>query len=161
MRRFLILVLVFVAVFAVSCSGRKKEKENENAASEFEEEVAKEISAEEGGTVESSDGKTSIEIPGGALESDTVITMRIYDAEGYKGTDGMDVVSKVVEFEPSGTVFKKPVMITMTALEDVKGDVLRAAKKKVITAAVYREEKGWWSYSKKGAAVKISGKDDG
>ena len=159
MRRFLILVLVFVAVFAVSCSGRKKE-EKENVASEFEEQVSKEISAEEGGTVESSDGKTSIEIPGGALESDTVITMRIYDAEGYKGTDGMDVVSKVVEFEPSGTVFKKPVMISMTTLEDVKGDILRAAKKKVITAAVYREEKGEWSYSKTGAAVKISGHDD-
>ena len=159
MRRFLILVLVFVAVFAVSCSGKKKE-EKENVASEFEEQVSKEISAEEGGTVESSDGKTSIEIPGGALENDTVITMRIYDAEGYKGTDGKDVVSKVVEFEPSGTVFKKPVMISMTTLEDVQGDILRAAKKKVITAAVYREEKGEWSYSKTGAAVKISGHDD-
>ncbi len=157
MRRFLIPVLVFVAVFAVSCSGKKKTNE-ENS---YVEEVSKEISAEEGGTVESSDGKTSIEIPGGALESDTVITMRIYDAEGYKGTDGRDVISKVVEFEPSGTVFKKPVMISMTALEDVKGDILRASKKKVITAAVYREEKGEWSYSPIGAAVKISGHDGG
>jgi hypothetical protein len=157
MRRFLIPVLVFAAVFAVSCSGKKKTNE-ENS---YVEEVSKEISAEEGGTVESSDGKTSIEIPGGALESDTVITMRIYDAEGYKGTEGKDVVSKVVEFEPSGTVFKKPVMISMTALEDVKGDILRASKKKVITAAVYREEKGAWSYSPIGAAVKISGYDDG
>ena len=156
MRRFLILVLVFVAVFAVSCSGKKKTYDEKDSV----EEVSKEISAEEGGTVESSDGKTSIEIPGGALESDTTITMRIYDAEGYKGTDGMDVVSKVVEFEPSGTVFKKPVMISMTTLEDVQGDILRAAKKKVITAAVYREEKGEWSYSKTGAAVKISGHDD-
>ncbi|MBR4532577.1 DUF1566 domain-containing protein [bacterium] len=157
MRRFLIPVLVFAAVFAVSCSGKKKTNE-ENS---YVEEVSKEISAEEGGTVESSDGKTSIEIPGGALESDTVITMRIYDAEGYKGTEGKDVVSKVVEFEPSGTVFKKPVMISTTALEDVKGDIIRASKKKVVTAAVYREEKGAWSYSPIGAAVKISGYDDG
>ena len=155
MRRFLIPVLVLVAVLAVSCSG-KKTTHDENACVE---EVSKEISAEEGGTVESSDGKTSIEIPGGALESDTVITMRIYDAEGYKGTDGKDVISKVVEFEPSGTVFKKPVMISMTALEDVKVDILRDAKKKVVTAAVYREEKGEWSYSPTGAAVKISGED--
>ena len=155
MKRIVCLIFVFVAVFAVSCSGKKKTHDEKD----YVEEVSKEISAEEGGTVESSDGKTSIEIPGGALESDTVITMRIYDAEGYKGTDGKDVISKVVEFEPSGTVFKKPVMITMTALEDVHGDILRAAKKKVITAAVYREEKGEWSYSKTGAAVKISGKD--
>ena len=146
MRRFLILVLVFVAVFAVSCSKKKSHEEKG-----YVEEVSKEVSAEDGGTVESSDGKTSIEIPGGALENDTVITMRIFDAEGYKGTDGKDVVTKVVEFEPSGTKFKKPVIITMAAEEAVEG--------KTLTAAVFKEAENKWSYSESGAYALLQGKD--
>ena len=137
MKRFMILVLVFVAVFAVSCSKKKSHEEKG-----YVEEVSKEISAEEGGTVESSDGKTSVEIPGGALDGDTTITMRIYDADGYAGTEDKNVVSKVVEFEPSGTIFKKPVIITMAAEEAVEG--------KIMTAAVYGESKGEWSYSEHG-----------
>ena len=154
MKRILCLVLVFAAFFAVSCSGKKKSQE-ENG---YIEKVSKEISAEEGGTVETEDKSISIDIPAGALDSDTTITMTVYDAEGYAGTEGMTVLSKVVEFEPSGTVFKKPVTISMTTLEDV-GNITRAPVKKVVTAAVYNEEKGEWSYSPTGAAVKISGKD--
>ena len=132
MKRFLILVLVFAAVFSVSCSGKKKEKPS------FEEQVSKEIKAEEGGKIESSDGKMSVEIPAGALEGDTTITMTVYDALGYSDENGK-IVSKVVEFEPSGTIFKKPVIITMTAGEDVK--------EKTISAAVYNEAEEKWSYS--------------
>ena len=148
MKRFFCLTMVFVSLFAlVSCDSKEKEKPL------FEEEVSKEISAEEGGTVESSDGKTSIEIPGGALESDTTITMRIYDPAGYAGTEGKKVISKVVEFEPTGTVFRKPVTISMAGTESIG---LRAITQKVVTAAVYREEKGEWSYSETGVAVKMS-----
>ena len=146
MRRFLILVLVFTAIFAVSCSKKKSHEEKG-----YVEEVSKEVSADDGGTVESSDGKTSVEIPGGALESDTVITMRIYDSEGYKGTDDKDVVTKVVEFEPSGTKFKKPVIITMAAEEAVEG--------KTLTAAVFKEAENKWSYSESGAYAVLQGKD--
>ena len=156
MKRVLCLILVFVSLFALaSCSSKKKNgKDDEKPL--FEEEVTKEISAEEGGKIESSDESVTIEIPAGALESDTTITMRIYDAKDYPGTEDQTVISKVVEFEPSGTVFQKPVMISM--ISEGTGSELRAAKKKVVTAAVYREEKGEWSYSKTGAAVKI-GKD--
>ena len=154
MKRVLCLILVFVSLFALaSCSSKKKNGKNDEKPL-FEEEVEKEISAEEGGKIESSDGETFIEIPAGALESDTTITMRIYDAKDYPGTEDQTVISKVVEFEPSGTVFQKPVMISM--ISEGTGEELRAAKKKVITAAVYREEKGEWSYSKTGAAVKVS-----
>ena len=143
MRRFLILVLVFVAVFAVSCSKKKSHEEND-----YVEQVSKEIKAEEGGTVESSDGKTSVAIPAGALESDTVISITIYNAEGYAGLEDLNPISMVVEFEPSGIIFKKPVLITMPALENVE--------KRTITAAVYRENEGKWSFSETGAAVKVS-----
>ena len=145
MKRIFSLICVFLLIFAVvSCGDKKKEKPA------YEEQVTKEISASDGGTVESKDGKTSIEIPADALDENLTITMTIYDAEGYVGTEGQKVLSKVVEFEPSGTVFKKPVLITMTNGEDIEN--------KIITAAVYREETGAWSYSETGAAVKV-GKD--
>ena len=153
MKRVFCLILVFVSIFALaSCSAKKKKEEK----SLVEEEVTKEISAEEGGKIESSDGQTSIEIPADALDSNTTITMRIYDAKDYPGTEDKTVISKVVEFEPTGTVFKKPVMISMVS--GGTGEELRAAKKKVVTAAVYKEDKGQWSYSRTGAAVKV-GKD--
>ncbi len=150
MKRVFCLILVFVSIFALaSCSAKKKKEEK----SLVEEEVTKEISAEEGGKIESSDGQTSIEIPADALDSNTTITMRIYEAKDYPGTEGKTVLSKVVEFEPSGTIFKKPVFISM--ISEGTGEELRAAKKKVVTAAVYKEDKGQWSYSKTGAAVKV------
>lgn len=155
MKRVLCLIMVFVSLFALaSCNSKKKNKPEQNDEKPlFEEEVSKEISAEEGGTIQSSDESVSIEIPADALESDITITMRVYEAKDYPGTEDKTVISKVVEFEPSGTIFKKPVFISM--ISTGTGEELKAAKKKVITAAVYREEKGQWSYSKTGAAVKV------
>ncbi len=155
MKRVLCLIMVFVSLFALaSCNSKKKNKPEQNDEKPlFEEEVSKEISAEEGGTIKSSDESVSIEIPADALEGDITITMRVYEAKDYPGTEDKTVISKVVEFEPSGTIFKKPVFISM--ISTGTGEELKAAKKKVITAAVYREEKGQWSYSKTGAAVKV------
>ena len=151
MKRFLILICVFLLIFvSVSCGGGKKKTEEKPA---YEEQVTKNIPAKEGGKIESADGKTSIEIPSDALDSDTKITMTIYETEGYVGTDGKDVVSKVVEFEPSGLIFKKPVIITMASSEDIE--------EKIVTAAVYREETGEWSYDEHGAyALLLQTKDD-
>lgn len=135
MKRILSLISLFVIVFAVaSCSGKKKKEEIPG----YEEQVSKEIKAEEGGTVESKDGKTSVEIPAGALDEDTTITMTIYDAEGYE-SEGEKIFSKVVNFEPNGTIFKKPVIIKMAAAEK--------AEDKTIVAAVFDESKQAWSYS--------------
>ena len=141
MKRIFALFLIFAALFAFASCGSKKE----NPA--YEEQVSKEIKAEEGGKVESSDGKTSIEIPADALDSDTKITMTIYDISGYAAIadkiEGKKVVSKVVEFEPSGIIFKKPVIITMTAAE--------AFENKIVSAAVFYEQEGRLSYSEHGA----------
>ena len=139
MKRIFCLIFVFVLIFAVTSCGKKKKEEIPG----FEEQVSKEISAEEGGKVESSDGKTSVEIPAGALDEDTTITMTIYDAAGYSDTEGRTVVSKVVEFEPSGTIFKKPVIITMAVGETFEN--------KIVSAAVFNEQEGKWSYSEHGA----------
>ena len=145
MKRIFCLIMVFAAVFAFASCSKKK-------SHDYKEQVSKEISAKEGGTIESSDGNTSIEIPSGALDEDTTITMTIRNADGgYAGTKNLNLVSWIVEFEPSGTVFKKPIIISMSSLENVEN--------KIITAAVYNEAKGDWSYSETGAAVMISGKD--
>ena len=167
MKRVLSLICVILVIFAVvSCSGKKKGKTetpeiedgDQNSEIEdgeenpgFEEEVKKEIPAEEGGTIKSSDESVSIEIPAGALESDTTITMRIYESEDYKETDDKDVITKVVEFEPSGLIFKKPFILTMSSLKEVND--------KIITAAVFSEAKGDWSYSGHGAYVVLQGRD--
>ena len=148
MKRLFCLILTFVSVLVlVSCGSKKKEEEKPL----FEEQVSKEIKADEGGKVESSDGKTSVEIPAGALDEDTTITMTIYSAEGYAGTEGKKVLTKVVECEPSGTIFKKPVIITMAAEE--------MANQKTIVAAVYDEKKEDWSYSQ-GFYVILDGKTE-
>ena len=148
MKRILCLVSVFLLIFAVAACGGKKKKDEKPA---YEEQVTQEVSAEEGGTVKNSDESVSIEIPGDALDENTTITMRIYDAKGYVGTEGQKVVSKVVEFEPSGLVFKKPVIITMGATE--------VFENQVVTAAVYRESKGEWSYNEHGVYAVLAGRD--
>ena len=148
---FVFSVLLASLIFAVSCSNNKKNEEKKDSV--VKEEVVKEISVKEGGIIKNSDESISIKIPGLALDNNTKITMRIYDAKDYKGTEGKDIISKVVEFEPSGIIFKKPVIITMKSLKKVEN--------KIITAAVFNEKKGEWSYSPKGAAVKIAGYDEG
>ena len=147
MKKILCLISILILVFAVvSCNKKKKDE-----LPDYEEQVSKEIKAEEGGKVESSDGKTSVDIPAGALDEDTTITMTIYNAEGYEGTEGKKVISKVVNFEPNGTIFKKPVIITMAAGENVKD--------KTIVAAVYDEKGEKWSYSQ-GFYVILDGKTE-
>ena len=147
MKKFLSLILVFVAVFALASCDKKKSSKKEAEVTKVET-VSKEISAEEGGKVESSDGKTSIEIPGGALDADTTITMTIRDSSYLPGKEDEKVISNVVELGPSGTIFKKPVVITMASAENIEN--------KIITAAVYHEDSEEWSYSED-AAVKFSG----
>ena len=163
MKRVFCLIFVFVLIFALaSCGSKKKKENNENNSTGpvLEEEVTQEIPAEDGGKIESSDGSVSIEIPAEALDTATTITMKVYEAKNYPGTEGETVISKIVEFEPSGIIFQKPVLISMISLGSGE-DSLRKAKKTAVTAAVYRETKGEWSYSPTGAAVKIDGKTPG
>ena len=145
MKRVLCLVLIFIAVFTVASCGSKKKTDA------VKERVSKEISAEEGGTISTSDESVALDIPADALDSDTTITVSVYESSHYPASKGETVVSTVVEFEPSGTIFKKPVIIRMTSNKDIKN--------KIVTAAVYNEAKGAWSYSEHGAYAVLAGKD--
>ena len=148
MKKILCLISVLILIFAVvSCDKKKKDE-----LPDYEEQVSKEIKADEGGKVESSDGKTSVDIPAGALDEDTTITMTIRSAEGYEGTEDMNVVGSIVEFEPSGKVFKKPIIITMPSTKNFDN--------KVVSAAVLHKTGEAWSYDGHGAiAVLHDGKD--
>ena len=160
MKRIFCLISVFLLIFAVAaCSGKKtkdipdpgNDDEHGEGNADGKEQITQEISAEEGGTIKNSDDSVSIEIPAEALDSNTTITMTIYDA-AYYGTSGNRMISKIVEFEPSGTIFKKPVLISMVNNVNIED--------RVITAAVFNTEKGEWSYSKTGAAVQITGRTE-
>ena len=147
MKRVFCMIFIFsMLLAAVSCGEDKK-----GVKVVVKEEVAREVSADEGGTVTTSDDSVSIEIPADALESDTNITITVYETSAHSTKKGETRVSQVIECGPSGTVFKKPVIIRM------KTD--KAIKNKVVAAAVYDEAKGEWSYSEHGAYAVLMGND--
>ena len=145
MKRIFSFILIFVAVFAVASCGDKKKKDD------VKEKVSKEIVADKGGTVSTSDESVAVDIPADALDSNTTITVSVYESSHYSTAKGEKVISTVVEFEPSGTVFKKPIIIKMTANNEIKNSV--------VAAAVYNEAKGAWSYSEHSEYAILAGKD--
>ena len=109
MKRIRFLIFILLAVFAfVSCDEEMLEEL-------VKEKVSKEISNEEGGSISTSDGSVTVTVPADALESDTQITMTVYENSDYSTGDGEERITPVIECEPSGTVFKKPIIITLNA----------------------------------------------
>jgi len=141
MKKFLVLTIFAALFFAVSCGGSGESKK-------VVEEKSQTITASEGGEIEVAGGEAKIKIPAGALDKDTEISVTLYTTDGFKNKKAL--ASNVVEFGPSGTKFKKPVLVTINAERSVKG--------KTIAAAVMKSD-GTWSYSKDGAAVKLAGYD--
>ena len=143
MKKFLVTLLVSALFFAVSCGGSSSEKK------EVIEEKSQTVSADKGGEIEVDGGAAKIKIPAGALDKDTEISVKLYKTDGFKNKKAL--ASKVVEFGPSGTKFKKPVIITINAE--------RAVKDKTVAAAVMKSD-GTWSYSEKGAYAVFGGYDE-
>ena len=141
MKKFLVTLLVSALFFAVSCGGSSSSSSEEK---EVIEEKSQTVSAEKGGEIEVDGAK--IKIPAGALDKDTEISVKLYKTDGFNNKKAL--ASNVVEFGPSGTKFKKPVLITINAEKSVNG--------KTIAAAVMKSD-GTWSYSKKGAYAILDG----
>ncbi|MBP5435082.1 hypothetical protein J6Z39_04595 [bacterium] len=141
MKKLISVFIMISLLFVFGCGGGEEKKKVVSEKSST-------ISAEKGGKIETEDG-TSIEIPSGALDSDTEITMTVYETSGYPAKKALK--SRVVQFEPSGTIFKKPIIITVTASENING---------LIAAAVLDEKTNTWHYNKDGVAVTISDSKD-
>jgi len=68
--------------------------------------VSVDVSAADGGTVASEDGKAELTIPAGALAEDTTITLAVEAASG-------DAQADVYNFGPDGLAFLKPVKLAI------------------------------------------------
>ena len=143
MKKFLVLTIFTALFLAVSCGGDKKESKT------VVEEKSQTVTAAEGGEIEVAGGEAKIKIPAGALEKDTEISVTLYKTDGFNNKKAL--ASNVVEFGPSGTKFKKPVVITINAAKAVNG--------KTVAAAVMKAD-GTWSYSEKGAYALFGGYDE-
>ena len=141
MKKFLVTLLLS-ALFFVACGGGSSDSEKK----EVIEEKSQTVTAKDGGEIEIAGGEAKIRIPAGALDRDLDISVKLYKTNGFKNKNAL--ASNVVEFGPSGTVFKKPVIITINAGKAVKG--------KTVAAAVLKSD-GTWSYSKKGAYAILEG----
>jgi hypothetical protein len=64
-----------------------------------------------GGTVKLPDNSVQLNVPPGAVPADTMITMTTTDATAPQGITAR---SPILQFEPDGTVFQKPVTVTFT-----------------------------------------------
>lgn len=142
MKKFLVLTIFAALFFAVSCGGSGESKK-------VVEEKSQTITASEGGEIEVAGGEAKIKIPAGALDKDTEISVTLYTTDGFKNKKAL--ASNVVEFGPSGTKFKKPVIITINTEKAIKG--------KTVAAAVMKSD-GSWSYSEKGAYAVLDGFDE-
>lgn len=79
--------------------------------------VSVDVSAADGGTVASEDGKAELTIPAGALAEDTTITLAVEAASG-------DAQADIYNFGPDGLTFLKPVKLAI----DVAGTVPEGKK---------------------------------
>ena len=97
---FLTVTALFLFVF-VSCGGENMDG--------IVEKIQTKVSATEGGTVALLSGDALVQIPAGALEKDTIITIVSKKRDGYPVEDSL--VSSVYEFGPSGTIFLEPIAL--------------------------------------------------
>jgi len=111
----LTLVLALAAPLLAGCGGG----EGETVALLLEEF----ISASEGGNISSSDGRITVEIPGGALSEDTEITVREMEEEEWSDDiKTLGPLGHVYSLEPDGLEFTQPVKLTLRLeTEDLAG----------------------------------------
>jgi hypothetical protein len=69
------------------------------------------VTPEAGGTVKLADDSVKLDVPPGAVPANTTIKMTTTDAAAPQG---ITAVSPVLQFEPDGIVFDKPITVTFT-----------------------------------------------
>jgi len=96
-------VAAFAAISAIGCGGASKPPAMQTASAA--------VTPEAGGTVKLADDSVKLDVPPGAVDGNKTITMTTTDATAPQG---ITADSPILQFEPSGTVFKAPVTVTFT-----------------------------------------------
>lgn len=97
-------ILGFLLLPALSCAG----------PSAKETLIEKLVSAAEGGSVTSPDGKIALEIPPGALAEDTTVSVKVVpEDEWTDDLKSIEPAGAVYSLEPDGLEFSQPVTITV------------------------------------------------
>ncbi len=109
--RFSAVAVVALCLVAVACSDDKKNDPPDPYAA-----VSEEIDSAQGGSISLEDGSFTVDIPAGALASDTTISIRqLRDDEIPAWVP--DRMAPVVELLPDGLVFTTPVSLAWTLPE--------------------------------------------
>lgn len=111
-RLFIELVLFISFLFFVACAGGTPG--NPNSLANDPNAATATISAAEGGSLTTPDGKLTLVIPPGALDEDTEISIKAF--EGPSGTE--------YEFQPDGLVFNQAAMAHFKMDLDQAGEIL-------------------------------------
>lgn len=134
MRLVYLGLLVALALPGLACSSDDKKKKDSTTQVEEEGQTSVEVSAADGGEVKL--GKASLEIPGGALDDDTTITV-----ESTKPSSSLPEASSlkglVYDFGPDGTTFAAPAALTLPSVGD-------AGEGKEAVIAWLDEDSGAW-----------------
>lgn len=130
------LLFCLVGAPALACSGSDDaETEGEGGG-----EVSKNISAEDGGSIEDASGKATLDIPAGSLSADTELTVITMESDGETESSIFDFGPDGTEFDPAATLSisfskevpegKKAVLATYVdgAWEEIPGSSLKDGK---------------------------------
>ncbi|HNT26740.1 MAG TPA: hypothetical protein PKH10_01050, partial [bacterium] len=101
-RLFIVSALSITLLFA--CSEKKSDTFTPRTAK-------KTVTAATGGTVSTTDGSASVEIPAGALAQDTEITITEKKKDDYPEEEKL--ASSVWHFGPDGLTFSKPITMSI------------------------------------------------
>jgi hypothetical protein len=101
--RLTTFVAGFAALSTIGCGGGSKPPAMQMASAA--------VTPEAGGTVKLADNSVKLDVPPGAVDGNKTITMTTTDATAPQG---ITADSPILQFEPSGTVFQKPVTVTFT-----------------------------------------------
>ena len=107
--------------------------------------VSQVVSAEDGGTVQTGDGEGEIEIPAGALDKDTEISITVYKKTGFPRQN--DLITKVFEFGPAGLQFSKKVYVRLKP----DTDLTTVPQGKRVVAGLLKDSK--WIYEGSGDPI--------
>lgn len=132
-------LLVGLALMALSLFGCSRGNENITSSSDNQEytPVSKTVGAS-GGTITDSKSGLSLQIPAGALDKDTTISIQYVIDEKKVAEDPTTAFLGAVEFAPSGLVFDRPVQVSINLKE--------APTNSSVSAFCYDEDNKIWDF---------------